>query len=88
MSIVFPAGCRSWFGSDLVHSNLRARLQPKSVDLHDTKYQQRPCLMIMRDVRDPSSACLALVLSTKLRIHGTFCIVRVQVSPSGEETVR
>ncbi|GFX16006.1 hypothetical protein TNCV_4702651 [Trichonephila clavipes] len=58
-------GC-SWSGTGLVRPSLWVRPRQKLVDFHDAKNRQRPCRMIIRDVKDPQSTRLAMVLSTKL----------------------
>ncbi|GFV06392.1 hypothetical protein TNCV_2947151 [Trichonephila clavipes] len=71
------AGWRSRFVADPVHSRLRVRARPKSVDSHGSENRQRPCRMTMRQVKDPLSACLTWILSVKLSSLS---------APSGEET--
>ncbi|GFU42213.1 hypothetical protein TNCV_4554041 [Trichonephila clavipes] len=62
-----PAGWRSWFAAGLVLLRLRVRPRPKLVDFHDAENRSCPCLMIIGHVKEPLSACLALMLSEKLK---------------------
>ncbi|GFY05150.1 hypothetical protein TNCV_3270221 [Trichonephila clavipes] len=65
-TLMTPAGWCSWFVAGLVRPSLWVRILPKSVDFHNAENQQWPCRMIMQNVKDSLSACLAWVLSAKL----------------------
>ncbi|GFX98903.1 putative RNA-directed DNA polymerase from transposon X-element [Trichonephila clavipes] len=48
-----PAGWSGFFVTGPLHSGLRVRPRPKSVDFHDAETRQWPCRMIIRHVKDP-----------------------------------
>ncbi|GFU80526.1 hypothetical protein TNCV_534001 [Trichonephila clavipes] len=57
----------------------------KLVDFHVAENRQRPCRVVMWHVKGPQSACLALVLSAKLKSLPNFTSLELRYLTLGKE---